>query len=94
MGVTMITPNPIDKQRIALKLDTFQLVLDSNIELLEKDPLLKEQLNLKMQVAQHYLQEVDVCEKAGDQINYDCALDSAALLLADVHDLIHHLLDE
>ena len=94
MGVTMITPNPLDKQRIALQFDTFRLVLESNADLLENDPRLKVQLDLKMQLLQDYLHELDLCEKGGDLINYDCMLDSATRLLADVRDLIQHLLDE
>jgi hypothetical protein len=90
----MITPNPEDKDRIALKLDTFRLVVESNIELLEKDLPLKEQLNLKMKMAQDYLRELDFWEKSGDQINYDGALDRAQAVLKSLRDSINQLLDE
>jgi hypothetical protein len=90
----MITPNPIDKERVALKLDTFRLIVESNIELLENGPLLKEQLNLEMQMAQGYLNELDFWEKHGDQIKYDYALESAQTILKIVHGLIDQLLDE
>ena len=88
----MIASNPIDKEKILLKLDTFKLVVEANKELFESHPRLQEQLSLNMQMAQVFLSELDVWEERGDQMNYDFALESAKLMIADVQDLIHQIL--
>ena len=49
---------------------------------------------LKMQLVQDDLHELELCEQGGIQFDYDCMLESVTLLLADVRNLIEHLLDE
>jgi hypothetical protein len=90
----MMIPNPIETEKIALKLDAFRSVAEANLEVLENNPLLKEQFNLNMQMVQGFLNELVVWEKCEDQINYDCALGSAKIVIEHVHDLINHILEE
>ena len=89
----MVTPSPIGKEKIVSKLDTFRLVLEANRELFEADPIVKEQLDVKMQLAQGFLDALDVWEKSGDQMDYDFALESAQAVIANVQNLINHKLD-
>ena len=90
----MVTPNPIERERIALKLDTFRFVAEAHIELLQNDPLLREQLNLRMQIVQGYLKELDHWENWGNQVSYNSALDSAKSALMRVKDVIDQILDQ
>lgn len=89
----MIVPNSIDKDRILLRLDTFQFVAKANVELLEENPSLKEQFDLSVQKVLDYLKELDACEESDNEINYQSVLGSAELALERVHDLIRHILE-
>lgn len=88
----MLMPSSINRDRIVLRLDTFRFVAEANIELLESDPRLKEQFDLRIQTVLGYLNELDVYEKSGDQSHYESTLDSAELALERVHDLVKYIL--
>ena len=90
----MITTNPVEKDSVVLTLDTSRLVADANIELLQSDLLLIEQLHLRMQIAQSYLNELDLWEKWGDQKKYDDALDSAKIAAERVQGLVNQILNQ
>ena len=75
-----------------MKLDAFRSVAEANIDMLENNALLHEQLNLRMQMVQDLLTELDTCETSGDQIEYDYALGSAKIVIKDISDLINRLL--
>lgn len=89
----MSSPNPIERDRILLRLDTFRFVAEANSEILENNPPLKEQFNSSIQTVLNYLNELDVYEKSADPAHYASALNGAELALQRVHDVIMHILD-
>ena len=89
----MSAPNPIERDRILLRLDTFRFVAEANIEIFEKNPPLKEQFDSSIQKVLSYLNELDGYEESTDPVHYASALDSAELALQRVHDLVMHILE-
>ena len=82
----------LHKKNLQLQLDSFELILEANTELLENDQHLSEQINHWLGILERYLDELDK-EEANDQIQYNPSLEEADKILDEIKFLIQRMLN-
>ena len=85
----------LDKEEILLHLDNYKLVvrIGDLTEGFYQHLLVREELTLRIDVLEAYMNELDSWEKHGDKERYDSVLCKAITILTELSDLIYQALD-
>jgi hypothetical protein len=83
----------LDKRSLLIQLESYELVFEVNVHLLETDRLLAEQISHRFGMLETEVHELELGERAGDSVRYDCALDRANQILHGIKSLIDQMLD-
>jgi len=85
----------LDKEGILLHLNNYKLVVRIG-DLTEgcfQHLLVKEELTLRIELVEGYMNELDIWEKHENKERYDSVLCKARTILSELHDLIYSALD-
>ena len=69
-------------------------IVDVNSDRLNQDPFLKDFLAFKIDIAQGYIEELQIWERLGDQRKSRSAIDNAISFLEQIQVLIDRILDD
>jgi hypothetical protein len=82
----------LDKKSLLEQLDNYKLIFQVNSDLLEGDPLLREQIRRKLGMIDSQVNEMNASEQSNDQLKYDYSLDDANRILDALKELIEQML--
>jgi len=86
--------NPLDRRSLAVQLENYKLIIDANLEMFEKDPLLKARLTHKMGMLESCIGELDKWERIDDRAQYNHLLAQANALVRETGILVKQALEK
>ena len=88
----MNTANKLDKNSLLMQLENYEEILQVNARLLEEDRLLKEHISHRMVMLEFTVRDLEIWERAKNQIEYDQSLDRANRILHGIRILTEYML--
>lgn len=88
----MYKPFGLDRRSLQTQLDNCKLITEVNKEVLDKNLFTKEELSVKLKLAQNYINEARQWEELGDQNNCNESLTTASIIIVEISAVIKHVL--
>ncbi len=84
----------IDSKNLLQQLESLQFLADASWSLLNIEPVSREFLAFKIEIARNMIQELEMWEKLHDQRKCNCVIQDAQFFLAQIQAFFDHMLEE
>ena len=84
----------INSENLLQQLRSLKFIMGSNQDILDKNPVSNEFLNFKIDIAQNYIEELQLWEEIGNQGKCDSMVDNTLFFLEQARVLLDRMLDD